>query len=164
MDGAEEARVAEMLKLQKEQADKEGMVEYGQHKVTEETKAILEAIQEKSFEDFAFGSMIGAFVADSMGSLVEFIECEVPQDKLDQVMTMPGGGPHSVGPGQITDDSEMAMCMLHALTNTKKVDDGVLTFEDTEKVAGKGTVDMNAVGKWYRKWICDEPFDLGITT
>lgn len=54
------------------------MVEFGDFKVREETKAILGNIQEKSFEDFAFGCMIGAFVADSMGSLVEFIECEVP--------------------------------------------------------------------------------------
>ena len=27
---------------------------------------------------------------------------------------MPGGGVFKVGPGQITDDSEMAMCLLHA--------------------------------------------------
>jgi len=36
------------------------------------------------------------------------------------VMQMPGGGPHSVGPGQITDDSEMAMALLHALTSFEK--------------------------------------------
>ena len=109
--------------------------------------------------------MIGAFVADSLGSLVEFSECEVQKDKLDEVMTMPGGGPHKVGPGQITDDSEMAMCLLHALANTKKVRDGELTFlGNSEKIPGKGTIDMNSVGKWYKKWICDEPFDLGITT
>tara|TARA_B110000285_G_C15053174_1_gene578115 strand:+ start:159 stop:323 length:165 start_codon:yes stop_codon:yes gene_type:complete len=54
------------------------MVEFGEFKVREDAKAILGNIKEKSFEDFAFGSMIGAFVGDSMGSLVEFIECEVP--------------------------------------------------------------------------------------
>ena len=64
--------------------------------------------------------MIGAFVGDSMGSLVEFIACEVPEERLDTVFTMPGGGPHRVGPGQITDDSEMAMSMMWGLTREEK--------------------------------------------
>ena len=29
-------------------------------------------------------------------------------------MMLKGGGVFNVGPGQITDDSEMAMCLLHA--------------------------------------------------
>lgn len=47
-------------------------------KVTEKTKAILDGIKEGTFEDPAFGCMIGAFIGDSMGSLVEFIACDVP--------------------------------------------------------------------------------------
>ena len=43
--------------------------------------------------------MIAAFIADSMGSLDEFTDKEVPQEKLDLALTMPGGGPHKVGPG-----------------------------------------------------------------
>ena len=43
------------------------------------------------------------------------------------------------------------MCMLHALTNS-------------EKVPGKGTVDMNILCQKYKDWINSEPFDLGITT
>ena len=30
-------------------------------------------------------------------------------------MSMPGGGCHKVAPGQVTDDSELAMCLLHGL-------------------------------------------------
>jgi len=30
-------------------------------------------------------------------------------------MLMPGGGPHSVAPGQVTDDSELAMCLMWAI-------------------------------------------------
>ena len=30
-------------------------------------------------------------------------------------MTMPGGGVFNLGKGQITDDSEMAMCIAHGL-------------------------------------------------
>ena len=28
---------------------------------------------------------------------------------------MPGGGIHGTGPGQITDDSELAICQMHGL-------------------------------------------------
>ena len=40
---------------------------------------------------------------------------------------MNGGGPLLTGAGQITDDSEMAMCLLHALNcfNEKDEDDGL---------------------------------------
>ena len=34
---------------------------------------------------------------------------------MEECMEMPGGGPHQVGPGQITDDSELAMCQLQAI-------------------------------------------------
>jgi hypothetical protein len=34
-----------------------------------------------------------------------------------ECMMMMGGGPHKVAGGQITDDSEMAMSLLTALTN-----------------------------------------------
>ena len=30
-------------------------------------------------------------------------------------MKMPGGGSWAIGPGQITDDSEMAFCIMNAL-------------------------------------------------
>lgn len=31
---------------------------------------------------------------------------------MTECMKMPGGGPHFVGPGQVTDDSELATCMM----------------------------------------------------
>ena len=34
---------------------------------------------------------------------------------MDTCMTMPGGGPHSLGQGQLTDDSELAMCLMWGL-------------------------------------------------
>ena len=33
-------------------------------------------------------------------------------------MSMPGGGPFEVGAGQITDDSELAMCLMWALVES----------------------------------------------
>lgn len=50
-------------------------------------------------------------------------------------MKMPGGGPHKVGPGQITDDSEMAMAMLWALTRKEKKEDDKLAQINLNELA-----------------------------
>ncbi len=34
---------------------------------------------------------------------------------IDNALQFSGGGILKVGPGQVTDDSEMAMCLLHSL-------------------------------------------------
>ena len=66
-------------------------------------------------------------------------------------MTQPGGGPHKVGVGQITDDSEQAICLIQALNEMNKV----------HKAA---TFDTDILAKWYGKWVGSEPFDIGIAT
>ena len=61
-------------------------------------------------------------------------------------MSMPGGGCHKVAPGQVTDDSELSMCLLNGL------------------VAGEGLLDMYKVCQFYAMWISSAPFDVGNTT
>eukprot|EP00877_Chromochloris_zofingiensis_P007455 jgi/Chrzof1/2963/Cz12g06070.t1 len=61
---------------------------------------------------------------------------------------MPGGGCWEVGPGQITDDSEMAMCLARALSQ--------------HEVSTQLPVDD--IAAWYGKWLQSPPFDIGITT
>jgi ADP-ribosylglycohydrolase len=51
------------------------------------------------------------------------------------------------GPGQVTDDSELAMCQLN----------GLLRME-------KGKFDPNKIAFFYKEWIKSQPFDIGITT
>ena len=68
-------------------------------------------------------------------------------------MTMPGGGPHGVAPGQITDDSELAMCMLWGL-----VDGNKNSKETTPEV------NLDSIAERYRQWIQSQPFDIGKAT
>ena len=49
-------------------------------------------------------------------------------------MSMPGGGPHMLAPGQVTDDSELAMCLMHGL------------------VEGEGKLAMSKVVRYYGLW------------
>ena len=54
--------------------------------------------------------MIGAFIGDSLGSYLEFKQGVQKEEKVDEGMKMPGGGTWGLAPGQVTDDSELAMC------------------------------------------------------
>ena len=61
-------------------------------------------------------------------------------------MAMEGGGPFNLFAGQITDDSELAMCQLKGL------------------VAGNGKFDLFHIALYYGHWIASGPFDIGNTT
>ena len=54
--------------------------------------------------------MLGAFIGDSIGSYVEFATGMIDPNDARLALTMPGGGPWKLAPGQVTDDSELAMC------------------------------------------------------
>jgi ADP-ribosyl-[dinitrogen reductase] hydrolase len=68
-----------------------------------------------SRSDAAVGAMLGAFVGDAAGAVLEF--AGVPSEAaVEAAMRMPGGGVLSVGRGQVTDDSEMALCLAQVRT------------------------------------------------
>ena len=71
-------------------------------------------------------------------------------------MKMPGGGPWEIAPGQITDDSELAMCLLQAIT-TSIQQSGKFGFQNGECMLF--TVE---IGTNYRNWLKSQPFDIGI--
>ena len=49
------------------------------------------------------------------GATSEFLDHNtINEETVQNAMKLEGGGVLSVGPGQITDDSEMAMCLLSA--------------------------------------------------
>lgn len=98
-----------------------------------------------SAQSVAIGSVLGAFIGDSLGSHIEFTN-KIPPYLLDETLTMPGGGPFALGQGQVTDDSELAMCMLRGL------------------LAGEGKLNMDAIADYYCQWVASHPFDIGMTT
>ena len=58
---------------------------------------------------------MGAFVGDASGAVLEFYNQRITEQDVDWALKMNGGGENEMGPGQITDDSEMAMCIMHGL-------------------------------------------------
>ena len=64
---------------------------------------------------------------------------------------MPGGGPHGVQPGQITDDCELAMCLMWGLIK------GNQKCENLKE----NVLNTFAIASYYGMWINSNPFDIG---
>ncbi len=106
---------------------------------------IVQKQDQKLFSDLAYGCFIGALCGDAIGVPVEF-KRDVTLDRAKECIRLPGGGPFKLGRGQVTDDSELALCLAAGL------------------VEGNGVLDMDKIGGMYHKWLLSRPFDIGITT
>ena len=102
---------------------------------------VLDSVLQGSLRDSVFGCILGAFAGDSCGSFGEFSLELLTRDEMKQCMAMEGGGPFKLNGGQITDDSEMAMCLLHAI------------YDSIEKSPSSPKVDERLIAKYYAKWV-----------
>ena len=100
----------------------------------------------KPSQKASLGCVLGAFIGDSLGSYLEFERGVMPPDAVEEGMEMPGRGTWKLAPGQVTDDCELAMCLLNALNE------------------GNSKLDLKVTCKWYAKWMKSSPFDVGGTT
>lgn len=101
----------------------------------------------KLSETHAFGCIAGAFIGDSCGQIHTFATKELSEVEMDFCMTLPGGGPFHLNPGQLTDGGEMAMCLMN----------GLIANEESD------TLDLRPIVEQYRKWVSSEPFDIDDT-
>lgn len=97
-------------------------------------------------------ALLGALVGDAAGATLEFYHgidgSEIITHEIaTNAMHMPGGGAHHVGPGQITDDGELTLACMHALSGQ------VPAYGYPEREV------MHAYAEWYRSY----PFDIGRT-
>ena len=83
--------------------------------VTEYTKLQRMMNQLTGGQKASLGAMLGAFTGDSLGSFLEFKRGSQSVNQVKLAMSMPGGATWDLAPGQITDDSELAMCQLRGL-------------------------------------------------
>ncbi len=95
----------------------------------------------------ARGVLWGQAVGDALGTTVEFrdepgiatrAETRWPRDLV-------GGGPFDVLPGQVTDDTELALSLARTLARVGRYDD-------------------DAIAEAYLAWFASEPFDFGRAT
>jgi ADP-ribosyl-[dinitrogen reductase] hydrolase len=95
--------------------------------------------------EHAMGAVLGALVGDAAGATLEFLGRKPTPAEVERALTMPGGGCWRVGPGQITDDGELTLCLARGL------------------VEQPGSP-LEATARWYRRWYESPPFDIGNTT
>ncbi|MDM8558539.1 ADP-ribosylglycohydrolase family protein [Candidatus Parabeggiatoa sp. HSG14] len=95
--------------------------------------------------DAALGSFLGACVGDAAGAVLEFISHAPSRTEVKQAMAMPGGGALGVASGQITDDTELALCLAQALAISQDFN-------------------LEQIAQNYAKWVESRPFDMGMTT
>jgi len=97
--------------------------------------------------DYALGAFAGLLIGDAAGATLEFHGRRITEDTARRAMTMPGGGMLSVGPGQITDDGELALALASVLA----------------KKDPKNGYPEDDVYKAYHNWYKSVPFDMGAT-
>lgn len=96
--------------------------------------------------DRARGVLLGQCIGDSLGAQVEFASAKSIKAAFPKgVRELIGGGPHRILPGQITDDSELALSLARS-------------------IAAKGYYTDEAAAQGYVFWLDSHPFDVGGTT
>eukprot|EP00486_Rosalina_sp_Unknown_P009001 CAMPEP_0201593614 /NCGR_PEP_ID=MMETSP0190_2-20130828/191171_1 /ASSEMBLY_ACC=CAM_ASM_000263 /TAXON_ID=37353 /ORGANISM="Rosalina sp." /LENGTH=202 /DNA_ID=CAMNT_0048052879 /DNA_START=60 /DNA_END=665 /DNA_ORIENTATION=- len=127
-----------------------------------EVNGWLETISTEDLLNNAKGLCLGSSIGDSIGSFCEFSTEPISDEKMSEAMQMNGGGPHHVVAGQITDDTELAMCLAKGLmniccnTNKSKKDDNKENDIDQEMEESESKsepiFDANLIAIEYKKW------------
>jgi ADP-ribosyl-[dinitrogen reductase] hydrolase len=92
----------------------------------------------------ARGALLGVAIGDALGAPVEFMTPGEISSKHGLLKEMVGGGWLRLRPGQVTDDTEMSLCIARAL------------------VAAKGW-DLAGIANNFAAWLKKKPVDVGDT-
>ena len=90
------------------------------------------------------GALYGVAVGDALGAPLEFMSAEDIEKRHGRVSEMIGGGWLNVKPGEITDDTQMSVCVAKGII--KNPDDPI-----------------EAIGDEFIKWYYSRPKDIGGT-
>jgi ADP-ribosyl-[dinitrogen reductase] hydrolase len=88
--------------------------------------------------------LLGGAVGDAIGAPVEFMTSGEIATKYGRLTEMVGGGWLRLKPGQVTDDTEMTLCVAR----------GIIT---------SGCWDLQAVAEEFAEWLKSKPIDVGDT-
>eukprot|EP01031_Cornospumella_fuschlensis_P041923 gene41923-51177_t len=101
------------------------------------------------------GAILGGWCGDAAGAVLEFHQGEITNELVENALSMPGGGALKVAPGQITDDSELEICLVNALSTVSIP----LADRDVSQYP------IDAVAQSYLDWANKtDPFDIGYAT
>ena len=94
--------------------------------------------------DRARGAFLGLAIGDSLGAPVEFMTGGEIKAKYGILKEIVGGGWLRLKPGEVTDDTEMALCIARAVVSTQGWD-------------------LTAIAGQFARWLKSKPVDVGDT-
>ncbi len=97
-----------------------------------------------SLEERVLGAYLGFAVGDALGATVEFLTKGEIREKYGVHRKMIGGGWLHLVPGQVTDDTEMSLCLGRSLVR-------------------QGGLDLKDVCEEFAAWLKSGPVDVGNT-
>ena len=101
------------------------------------------------------GALYGFAIGDAMGATTEFME-EIEIKKVHgEVRDIIGGGWLNLKAGEVTDDTQMTMCVCQAIEHAN-----YSVFEDNEQIA-QDTEMLDACCSNFVKWYKSNPKDIG---
>lgn len=74
------------------------------------------------------GAIYGFAIGDAMGATTEFMSEEQIKKSFGQVTDILGGGWLNLKVGEVTDDTQMSICVMNALMRTLNHDDPIRIF------------------------------------
>ena len=94
--------------------------------------------------DRARGSLLGVAVGDALGATIEFMTPAQIRDRHGVLREIVGGGWLKLSPGQVTDDTEMTLCVARG-------------------IVGSAGWDPRPIADRFAHWLSGDPADVGAT-
>lgn len=91
------------------------------------------------------GALYGFAIGDAMGATTEFMTAGQVRNKYERVTDIIGGGWLNLQPGQVTDDTQMSICVMNAIMDSK----------------GLTSTFYNNVSNEFVRWYESNPPDIG---
>jgi ADP-ribosyl-[dinitrogen reductase] hydrolase len=101
-------------------------------------------MRERARLDRALGAYLGLALGDALGAPVEFMTAREIAHRYGTLRTMIGGGWLKLAPGEVTDDTTMALALGDA-------------------IVGQGGFELEAVAGAFVRWLRAKPIDCGNT-
>ncbi len=125
----------------------------------------LGSVTEGSREAAWLGPLLGMAVGDALGTTYEFARMDQPA--YPTLATGPatdvvGGGPFNLKAGQITDDTQMAICLARSLVHARPASDGSAGARSDANASCR-SIDRADLATRYVAWF-QHAFDVGNQT
>ena len=111
--------------------------------------------------ELLLGCLYGVAIGDAVGGVLEFMPGRIGDVDVENALNLPGGGCHGLLPGQVTDDTELAVALARGLLSTKLHERNVAQKVNIGEQFPEKLWDEVALE--YNRWYESEPFDIGFT-